>query len=281
MSNKLKARDDVREIYLDLLKNSLTRYIFDDGYLPLHLRTHGKVKGVLYKSIEKILNPFNLELVKHNQFDPELRSVGKDWPATAETMIGLTRLDNIQYCMEEVLKKNIKGDFIETGAWRGGATIFMRGILRAYSVKNRKVWVADSFKGLPQTSSESHNQDIEDRLWAYPQLSISLREVKRNFSKYDLLDNQVKFLEGWFKDTLPVAPIKNLALIRLDGDMYESTMDSLNVLYPKLSIGGYIIVDDYCLPQCREAIKDFRSKMKIKSKIRRIDWSSIYWQRNR
>lgn len=280
MSKTLAPNQELGEIYLDLLKKSLTRYIFDEGYLNLYQRTHGKAKDVLYSFIQKMLNPFDLELVKHNQFNPKLRKEGKDWPATAETMIGLYRLDNIQQCMIDILSRNIPGDFIETGVWRGGATIFMRGVLKTCNVTDRAVWVADSFKGLPKPSSDRYKQDINDHLWTFQQLSVSVKEVRDNFSKYGLLDDQVKFLVGWFKDTLPSAPIKKLALLRLDGDMYESAMDSLQALYSKLSIGGYVIVDDYCLPQCREAIKDFRSQMKIKDPIRRIDWAGVFWQRS-
>lgn len=278
---KLKLNPDLPEHYLDLLKKSLTRYITDDGYLSLYLRTHGKTKHLIYKSIEKILNPFDLELVKNNQFNSSVRREGKDWPATAETMIGLLRLDNIQECMMDVLKKDIKGDFIETGVWRGGATILMRAFLKAYDVRNRTVWVADSFQGLPKPSQKTSTIDLKDHLWTYSQLSVSLDEVKNNFSKYGLLDKQVKFLEGWFKDTLPKAPIKKLALIRLDSDMYESTMDALTALYPKLSVGGYVIVDDYCLPACRQAIRDFIKQMKISDPLIKIDWASVYWRRSK
>ena len=68
---------------------------------------------------------------------------------------------------------------------------------------------------------------------------MPLETVKANFEKYGLLDAQVVFLKGWFKDTLPAAPIGKLAVMRLDGDMYESTMDALKSLYPELSPGGY------------------------------------------
>lgn len=281
MNKKLSPNEELPEVYLDLLKKSLTRYIFDDGYLSLYQRTHGKGKEIIYRTIEKVLSRFSLELVKNNQFNPSLRKVGKDWPATAETMIGLDRLNNIQYCIEDILKKNVKGDFIETGVWRGGATIFMRGLLKAYGVKNRNVWVADSFQGLPEASKNSHELDIKDNLSSYPQLSVSLKDVKDNSKKYNLLDNQVKFLKGWFKDTLPKAPVNNFSLIRLDGDMYESTMDALNSLYHKLSKGGYVIVDDFCLTQCREAINNFRREHGIKDPLIKIDWASVYWQKSK
>jgi predicted O-methyltransferase YrrM len=86
-----------------------------------------------------------------------------------------------------------------------------------------------------------------------PFLAVSREDVERNFAKYGLLDDRVVFLQGWFKDTLPSAPIGKIALLRLDGDMYESTMDALQNLYPKLSPGGYCIIDDFFGP-CRLAV---------------------------
>jgi len=79
----------------------------------------------------------------------------------------------------------------------------------------------------------------------YANLAVGLEEVRRSFAAYGLLDDQVKFLKGWFKDTLPTAPIGTLSLIRLDGDFYESTRDGLTGLYDRLSIGGYVNVDNY------------------------------------
>ncbi len=277
----MEINQKLPQIYLDLLKKSLTRYVFDDGYLSLYFRNHGRFKHLLYRTIGKVLDPFSLELVKHNQFNPKVRELGKDWPATADTMIGLVGLNNIQECVVNILKKDIPGDLIETGVWRGGATIFMRGILKTYNIRDRKVWVADSFAGLPKPSNDRFKEDMIDHLDTYPQLRVSLKEVKINFSKYGLLDNQVKFLVGWFKDTLPKAQIKHLSLLRLDGDMYESTMVALKALYPKLSIGGYVIIDDYCLPQCKTATNDYRRLMKIKDPVHAIGNTGIFWRRTR
>jgi len=111
-------------------------------------------------------------------------------------------------------------------------------------------------------------------------LDGSVKQVKNNFSKYGLLDDNVKFLKGWFKDTLPVAPINKLALLRLDGDMYESTMDGLVNLYPKLSKGGYIIVDDWgAVEGCKLAVLDYRKKHGITEEIITIDWTGVYWKK--
>jgi len=211
-------------------------------------------------------------------FQEQLRNEGLDWPAIAHTMVGMKRLRSLRTCIEDVLKRGIPGDFIETGVWRGGATILMRGILKIRDIKDRKVWVADSFRGLPPPDLEKYPADAGDEHHKVKELAVSLDEVKQNFSRYDLLDDQVEFLEGWFKDTLPVAEFTDFSVVRLDGDMYESTMDGLTYLYPKLSPGGYLIVDDYGAVQgCKAAVEDYRNKNRITSPIREIDWTGVYW----
>ena len=93
------------------------------------------------------------------------------------------------------------------------------------------------------------------------------------------MDEQVKFLKGWFKDTLPKALIEKFSLVRLDGDMYESTMDAIVNLYPKLSVGGFLIVDDYCIENCKKAITDYRIANNITDTIIDIDGTGIFWQK--
>jgi O-methyltransferase len=138
-------------------------------------------------------------------------------------MIGLRRLENLHFCIKQVLRDEIPGDFIETGVWRGGACIFMRAALKAHMDSTRQVWVADSFEGLPKPDGR-YQQDEGDVHWTKnDDLGISLDQAKANFSRYALLDDRVRFLKGWFKDTLPMAPIGRLAILRLDGDIYSST----------------------------------------------------------
>jgi hypothetical protein len=213
-------------------------------------------------------------------FSTENRVQGRIWPIVAHTMIGLKRLDNLQFCIEKAITNGVAGDLIETGVWRGGATIFMRAVLKAYGVTDRCVWVADSFEGLPRPDICKYPNDVGDTLHEARELAVSLEQVKENFDRYGLLDDQVRFLKGWFRDTLPVAPIERLAVLRLDGDMYESTMDALVNLYPKLAKGGYVIVDDYgAIPACRQAVQDYRSSNGIVEKMREIDWTGIFWQK--
>ena len=212
-------------------------------------------------------------------YDPDFMD-GHGWPKSAHSMLSLKRLDNIQFCIETVLRDDVPGDLIETGVWRGGATIFMRAALKSYAIDDRTVWVADSFKGLPAPAAE-HPADAESELHLYKDLAVSLEEVMENFRKYELLDGQVRFLEGWFSDTLPHCPIERLAVLRLDGDMYASTMDALRHLYPRLSVGGYVIVDDYgAVPACKSAVHDYRDGHHIAEPIIEIDWTGVYWRKS-
>ena len=188
-------------------------------------------------------------------------------------------MDNIEACLDAVRLDNVLGDLIETGVWRGGATIFMRGYLAAWEMVDRTVWAADSFEGLPVPSlPQDENYDYSAS--KIPILAITLEDVQENFRRYGLLDNQVRFLKGWFCDTLPTAPIKQLAILRLDGDLYESTMDALNALYHKVSPGGFIIVDDYGdFEPCRRAVHEFREQHGITDAIEKIDWTGVYWRK--
>ncbi len=212
-------------------------------------------------------------------YDPGTRFLGRDWPAQALTMIGTARMRNLRLLTERVLEENVPGDVIETGAWRGGACIYVRGIFHAYGVTDRRIWVADSFRGLPPPDPERYPADAGDTHHAMTQLAVSLAEVKHNFAKYGLLDDQVRFLEGWFRDTLPSAPIERLAVLRLDGDMYESTMAALESLYDKVSPRGFVIIDDYTLPSCRKAVDDFRQRRQIGEEIEGIDVAAVFWRK--
>lgn len=204
----------------------------------------------------------------------------RNFSFVAHTMIGRARIDSLHACMDLVTKEGVAGDFIETGVWRGGATIFMRAYLMAHGISDRKVWVADSFQGLPKSSHAADLPYGDFSENSFPYLSVSLETVKELFARYDVLDEQVCFLKGWFKDTLPTAPIQQLAILRLDGDLYESTMDAISNLYDKLSPGGFVIVDDYyAFPSCAVAINEFRDKHGIDAPLVKIDASSTLWRK--
>jgi O-methyltransferase len=181
---------------------------------------------------------------------------------------------------DRAIQEKVPGDFIETGVWRGGACALMRGILKARDVTDRKVYVADSFEGLPPPNEEEYPADTGSRFHTRGRLSITQETVQKTFEKYDLLDDQVVFVKGWFKDTLHKIDCEKLALVRLDGDMYESTIQAIETLYPKLSKGGFLIVDDYGgIKACKEAITDYREKHGITDEIHQVDHSGVWWQK--
>jgi len=245
--------DTTRDLYLDLLIKILTNMIYGDPST----------------------NPVN-----RGPFQAELRRQGWDWPAIAHTMIGVERLENVRQLAQKVIDETIPGDFIETGVWRGGCCILMRGVLKANGIKDRRVYAADSFAGLPPPDPTIYPQDQGWDLHVHKELAISLEEVKDNFSRYGLLDDQVVFVKGFFSDTLPTLKAGPFSLIRLDGDLYESTHVALEALYPKLSPGGFIIIDDYKLiPPCQRAVDDYRARMQITAPMRDADWNCVWWQK--
>lgn len=267
-------------LYLKLLKQNLMRIGFEDRY---HLLSGQEVAERCPADITGWLAKSGFSLVEERAFNPEARNAGRDWPSEGETMIGTYRLDNIEAALRDIIENEIPGDLIETGVWRGGACIFMRGVLGAYGDTKRSVWVADSFRGLPRPDPAAYPADGPEtawgQLWMAPQLAVSLETVKDNFARYGLLDGQVRFLPGWFRETLPSAPIDRLALMRLDGDMYESTIIALRSLYPKLSPGGYVLVDDYNdIAACKQAVDDFRQEYGIREPIQPVDWTGVYWK---
>jgi hypothetical protein len=283
-------------LYLDLLKRSLTDFIYIDdpmsGMVPYRPVTRSeRVLYALLWPMLAVLHALNFHVVRPNRqkfFDygrmsPDellaFRAEGRDWPPRAHTMVGIKRLDNLQYCVETVLREGIPGDFLETGVWRGGASIFIKGVLAAYGEPTRCVWLADSFRGLPAPDAQHYPADRNWNLHEHSELAVPRQRVEANFRAYGLLDERVRFLEGWFKDTLPTAPVERLAVLRLDGDLYESTIQALEALYAKVSPGAFVIVDDYSLPPCAKAVHDFRSRHSIAAPIVDIDGTGAYWRK--
>jgi O-methyltransferase len=264
------SRPIVVEAYLDLLKRAVLNEIYEDHEYERKPRGW---RGLFAKHRAPVLVP--------RRIDPVAREGGQIWPpsAIAHSMIGRRRLDNLQYCIETVVREAIPGDLIETGVWRGGATIFMRGCLLAFEDPERTVWVADSFAGLPPPDP-AHPADAGDLHHTIADLAVSLEQVQGNFRRYGLLDERVRFLKGWFKDTLPAAPIRALSVMRLDGDMYGSTMEALRALYERLSPGGFVIIDDYCIQSCRQAVTEFRAARGIVDAIVKIDEAGVFWRKS-
>ncbi len=240
-------------LYLDLMEATLTGSLYEDPPLP----TFG-----------------------YTAYASNLRDRGLDWPSHADSMIGSERMRNFRTLVENVIKAKIPGDIVETGVWRGGASIMARAVLMAHDVRDRKVILADSFEGLPPPNESQFPADAGSTFHQFPELAVSLEQVQENFRRFGLLDEQVVFAKGWFRDTMPTLPTHRIAVLRLDGDMYESTIQPLEHLYDRITPGGWIIVDDYeIIPACKAAVTDFLAKRGLNPTIVPIDGVGVYFQK--
>jgi hypothetical protein len=306
---------DTRELYLDMVKRTVCNIIYEDIALWSYNHT-------------KTFHPLN-------RFELCARLSGEDTPTQAHTMIGWRRLSNVQTCFANVVREQVKGDLVETGVFRGGSTIFMRALLRAYGINARRVFVCDTFpsynpeasgvpywmrrflfflinlatrvpsrrcryavfrfierlqKNFPRAEDPSpewvdyalqmvRNLDALDRMARKD--TTSLDAVQSHFARYGLLDDQVVFLKGFFSDTLPVINTDAIAILRCDGDTFESTYGVLSNVYSKVSRGGYVIVDDYnSFSDCKAAVDRFRAEGGITDPLVPIDNLSVYWKKS-
>lgn len=241
---------DPQALYVDLLVRCIANTIYGDG------TTQG------------------------GEYDKATRTQGQDWPSVAHSMAGVLRLKSLAELTTRVIQEGVPGDLIETGVWRGGCCILMKGILAAHGVTDRTVYVADSFEGLPPPNPAEYPLDLGLDFHVFKDLAISEDQVRDNFDRYGLLDDKVQFVRGFFQDTLATLPVERLALLRLDGDLYESTIVALNALYPKLSVGGFVIIDDYgCFDACAQAVHHYRSEHGITDEIHPVDWTGVYWRK--
>ncbi|HEX6654302.1 MAG TPA: TylF/MycF/NovP-related O-methyltransferase [Thermoleophilaceae bacterium] len=216
------------------------------------------------------------------ELEPEelqLRVMGADWPFSGLTMVGLERLDDLQACIESIVADGVEGDVIEAGTWRGGAAILARATLDSLGEDDRTVVLADSFQGLPEPDEGTFPEDVDLDLSRVEFLSAPAEEVVSHFARFGL-EQGIELVRGFFSETLPALRDRRWSAVRLDGDTYEATWIGLESLYPGLSRGGYLIIDDYGLiPECRAAVEDFRRERGITEQIEKADWNGVRWRR--
>lgn len=172
-------------------------------------------------------------------------------------------------CGREVILKNIEGDIIELGIASGGN--FASMMLGMKSVGgNRTCWGFDSFQGIQLAGKKdtvqagigaiTHNVNVpEEQLLVSSGITVHPKQqVIENLKRWKCYDN-VKLVEGWVQNTLPVElpNIDKISILRLDMDIYDPTKIALNLLYDKISVGGIIIIDDWALDGVRIACNEF------------------------
>lgn len=192
------------------------------------------------------------------------------------TMVGLRRLDNLEFCINEVVRKSIPGAIVEAGVWKGGACIFATAALKELK-EERNVYVCDIFDGtFPKPKIE---MDEWTEKHDFQPLVCKLKDVQANFRKFGYLDSNVIFKEGWFENTLPTIT-EPISILRVDGDTYQSTMNTLQ-LEKQLSPGGYIIMDDWAIATSRQAFIDYFEGQNREDDVIPVDSLSVYWQKNK
>jgi hypothetical protein len=176
------------------------------------------------------------------------------------TMTGNQRQWTLLKALHYVEANGIDGDIVECGVWRGGN---MMMLAEASASSDRKLWLYDTFEGMPEASTYDVNtlgQSGEDRRNADSEWCLaSLPEVESNFRRYGLLSDRLVFRKGMVEDTLKNEPLpERIAILRLDTDFYESTQIELELLYPLLTPGGVLIIDDYGLWQgSKKAVDEY------------------------
>ncbi len=154
---------------------------------------------------------------------------------------------------EDVIRRGVPGDMVECGVYAGAQCAVMAKAIML-SGGGRRVHLFDSFEGMPQCGRE----DLEFiRCNKKPrEAAYSIEGVKRNMYDWQIPDDMLVYHHGWFSDTVPKCETGPISLLRLDGDLYESTQVCMKYLYPRVSMGGWIIVDDYHLSGCEKAIRE-------------------------
>jgi O-methyltransferase len=193
------------------------------------------------------------------------------------SMAGPNEINQIYDLMKDIDKKNIPGDLIESGVWKGGMSIWMKAILNNSKHKQRKLYLFDTFSHFPN-AHQGKDKEIDPVTQILFHNPPSIDDVKNNFKKFNLLDKNVIFVQGDLLKTVPRTPIDNIAILRLDADYYEPTMVVLENYYFKISKGGYVIIDDYNNEylDCRTAVDDFRNKNGISNPILQSN-GAVYW----
>lgn len=229
-------------------------------------------------------------LLKRGCDDEEL--IKKIISALAEfTMITYDGLCSLFHQIKFCEVNQIEGDFVETGCWHGGGIGFMALANRYLASKPRVLHAFDSFQGIPEPGV---NDPIE---WIENNLGLKADHCKGRLRPVNKIDaprsslerlllkdigypsEYLKIHEGWFQDTVPIASteIKKIAILRLDGDLYDSTQVCLEYLYPLVVKGGFVIIDDWSLSGARKAVEDYLEKINFKPYIHHVDATVRYF----
>jgi len=273
----------LRERYLELLAGCLLGTVHQDVFSVVGNGAMPPWRAPVrrtFRATQRLMSRYGYE-VAVRRVPRGVLEEGRAWPLVGETMVGAARLRNVWACLDTVLREGLEGDFIEAGVWRGGCCIYAAAVLETSQIPNgKRVFVADSFQGLPEADHDMHPQESRAPMSEMSRLAVSRPDVEENFRRYGVERERVSFVEGWFDESLPLLREQDWSVIRLDGDMYSSTLAALSHLYPQLVPGGFVIIDDYWeMDSCRSAVDDFRQQAGVNAPLVPVDHACVMWRR--
>lgn len=220
---------------------------------------------------------------------PNLSRASAMFAVKRNTMTSVIRCKTLWDSCCDILKNEVPGDFVECGVWRGGSAGIMAQVLRKFdSSRQRKLHLFDSFEGLPEPTEidGTHAAQYSGGVNSGALKSVHMCEAEIGFVRELLFDklnfpeSRARLYQGWFQDTIPQLgnDPSQIAVLRLDGDWYDSTKICLNHLYDRVPSGGLIILDDYFAWEgCKVATDEFRDARGITDKLIQVDNACAYW----
>lgn len=179
-----------------------------------------------------------------------------------------TLRNTLELC-ERAIREHIPGDFVECGVFAGAHPAVMAHVLMKYGVNSRDVHMFDSFEGIPhagphddQTITNCIGKNQDGALVSSGVSVCTVEQVQQHMAEWGVNRALLRYNKGWFQHTMPLIAddirlqSMGIAVLRLDGDLYESTMVCLKYLYPLVKPGGFVIIDDYALTGCRRAVRE-------------------------
>lgn len=186
------------------------------------------------------------------------------------TMSGNSRLRGLYNAVQHVIGQQVPGDIVECGAAQGGSAALM-GLTLKQSGDDRRLWVFDTFEGLPPATAD--DPDFEIAKLYTGQCRAELSEVTALFKRLDILTNS-NLIKGLFQETLPTCDVKSISVLHIDGDWYESVKVCFDHLYDRVSSGGIIQIDDYGHWEgARKAVNEFMRQRSLNLELRRLDYT--------
>ena len=210
-------------------------------------------------------------LIKYKMFVDDKRTY---------SMASKQKVDQMEKLVKTVCSDRIPGSIVETGVWKGGMAMWIKSILKYYH-SDKKIWLFDVFDRFPEPVDQTDK-------YIHPITSIlfenapTIQSVRDNFIHFNLYNN-INLVKGLFEHTLEITDTGSIAILHLDSDYYDSTLYVLRKMYDRISIGGYVVIDDYGNNwlACKKAVDEFRLERSITDKLFDLGSESVYWKKSR